>query len=210
MNDKDEYVGPIGLFGGTFNPIHYGHLRIALEVAEARHLKRVVFLPNQIPPHRGEPSVTAEDRLNMARLAIADNPLFCVDAIEAESTGYERSYTVNTLTALKYQHPRAEFTFICGSDSLMHSKWYRLNDILDMLADFCVVFRPGCSREDFELNLRQKLHIDSPKISWLQTPGITISSTDIRGLIQRGLSVRYLVPPAVEEYIEQHRLYRTA
>ena len=192
--------------GGTFNPIHYGHLRIAEQAAEALDLSAVWFIPNRVPPHRASPTVTAQHRLNMVRLAVADNPRFAVEPIEIEDESHRFSYTFDTVAALKARHPQAQFTFIGGSDSLLR-KWYRLPELIDMLEHFCAVYRPGMNRADFERIVTEKLGHIPPQIFWLETDGIDISSTKLRNLMERGQSLRYLMPQPVADYIAANGLY---
>ena len=199
----------VGFFGGTFNPIHLGHLRIAEEVADYAHLDEVMFVPNGIPPHRGNPGVLAQQRLTMVRLAVADNPRFTVNPVEVLDTVHRCNYTVDTLTALTQRHPDMSFSLICGSD-IQHQKWYRFDDIMRMLEALYVVYRPGDDAQSMASCMFERVGGNEElfaKYHWVQTDGISISSTLVRDLIAQGKSVRYLVPDAVAEYIEQRHIY---
>lgn len=206
MFQSQKITAHIGLLGGTFNPIHYGHLRIAEQAAEALGFDQVWFVPNRQPPHRENPNVTALDRLEMVRLAIKGNHLFKAESLEIDDINHQLSYTFDTINTLRKRHPQMRFSFIGGSDSLL-TKWYKLDEIMNMLEYFCIVHRPGCDRARFEQIVQQKLRRIPPQIYWLQTDGIDISSTALRTLLGNKLSVRYLLPDDVIGYICSHNLY---
>ena len=186
----------LGIFGGTFNPPHLGHLVIAEQARIQADLDRVVFVPAFQPPHKvGTGIVHPRHRLNMVRLAIRGNRQFSVSDIEIKEQGI--SYTVRTLELLKAQNPGAELFLILGSDSLRDFPSWKSPDAIRGLAELVVYPRRG-----FELS-----GADSRTALMLKSPVIGISSTELRMSIIRGESIRYLVPAPVEQYIRRHHLY---
>ena len=189
----------LGIFGGTFNPIHMGHLLIAEAAAEALELDRVIFIPAATPPHK-RPRVLAEarHRLRMVKLAIQGNPRFGCSDIEIRRGG--PSYSVETLRQLRHAMPRAEYYFLIGADSLRELHTWREASELAELCEFICVARPG------ERATRARLRGGHVR----RRPGHPAgnSSSDIRDRIARGASVRYLVPDAVRRYIQKTGLYR--
>ncbi|HEX7971530.1 MAG TPA: nicotinate-nucleotide adenylyltransferase [Thiobacillus sp.] len=210
---------PIGLLGGTFDPIHYGHLRLAEEMAEAIGLSRVLFIPAGQPPHRGAPHIAATHRLEMVRRAIAGNPRFAADAREV--TTPRPSYTVDTLTAL-----RAELGFeqplwlLLGSDAFLGlTSWHEWRRLFD-LANIAVAARPGARLmqsdampDGLKSEVSQRQVADgsaaAPAGSVLlrQMTPLDISATAIRDTLARHGSARYLLPDTVLDYINEHQLY---
>ena len=186
----------LGIFGGTFNPPHLGHLVIAEQARIQAGLDRVVFVPAFQPPHKvGSGIVQPRHRLNMVRLAIQGNRQFSVSDIEIREQGI--SYTVRTLELLKAQNPGAELFLILGSDSLRDfPSWKSPDEIRDM-AELVVYPRKG-----FEMSGE-----DNRTSLMLKSPLIEISSTELRMSVMRGESIRYLVPDPVEQYIRRHHLY---
>jgi nicotinate-nucleotide adenylyltransferase len=189
----------LGIFGGTFNPIHLGHLLIAEDAASAFKLDRVVFIPSATPPHK-RPRVlaAATDRLRMVKLAIQGNPRFACSDMEVRRGG--ASYSVETLRQLRGVMPRAQFYFIIGSDSLHELHKWKEAAALPGLCEFICVTRPG------ERVARTRLR--KARVHRLTGHPADISSSDIRQRLARGGSVRYLVPEAVRRFLERHRLYR--
>jgi nicotinate-nucleotide adenylyltransferase len=194
-------VRRLGLFGGTFDPPHLGHLALAEWAREQLHLDRVVFMPAGRPPHkRGAPVTTAVRRIAMTRLAVRGNPAFQVSTLEARRAG--PSFTVDTLRDLSALHPGARLYLLMGADSLEEfSSWHAPREIL-RLATLAVAARPGRSRRAGRRTTR------ASAIVRLDNPGIELSSSAIRARARAGRSVRYLVPDAVAAYIVRHRLYR--
>lgn len=199
----------IGILGGSFNPVHNGHLILAQDALEQFGLHRVLFIPAAQPPHK--PSVAlapAADRLAMLRLAVAGDPRFEVSDLELQRGGV--SYTVDTLRLLRAERPEAVLSFIIGGDSLreLHT-WKDIYAILD-LAELVTVARPGFRTDDLnEATLR--LRDPWPRRLAAQVASghlVEISSTDIRQRVARGRSIRYLVSGPVEQYIADHALYR--
>ena len=189
----------IGFFGGTFNPIHMGHLAIAQMAQERFKLDKVIFIPSHQPPHKNitpKELASAKDRYRMVKRAIAGNEFFEVSDVETKRAG--KSYTVDTLRHFRKIYPsKTRFFFIIGGDSLgTLATWKNIDEILK-LATFIVVNRPGYS--DIE-NIK---HLSVTK------PGIDISSSYLRERINSGKSVRYLVPEAIYRYIIKHGLYKT-
>ncbi len=188
----------IGILGGTFNPVHAGHLIIAQAVVEKYHLDSVLFVPCYQTPHtyknpRG--LVSAQHRLRMLRLAIAGNPVFKVSDIEIKKGG--KSYSIDTLRMLRDQYPKGtKFYFIIGADVLSELATWRAIKQLRRSCHFITVARAGSKP------YRQ------PRQYYLPQPLIGISSTTIRSRIKKARSIRYLVPLLVERYIIKHRLYR--
>lgn len=212
-------VRQIGILGGTFNPIHYGHLRMAQELADTLGLSEVRFIPSANPPHKPAPAVSAEHRAAMVKLAIESNPLFKLDKIELARTG--ASYTIDTLIALQEKMPEASLCLLMGSDVFrqLHT-WHRWQSLLEY-CHIVLVQRPNDSAGSKPLDailqtllqdhytemiedLSQKSH---GCITMQQISAQDISATQIRSLIQQQKSVRYLLPEAVIEYIDAHGLY---
>lgn len=195
----------IGVFGGTFDPIHYGHLVIAEDAWAYLHLEKVLFVPARQPPHKPRDSYSAfRHRVRMTELAIANNPHFVLSLIEAQRPG--PSYTVDTLRQLRAElGPNVELYFVIGMDSLANIlTWHKPAELLG-LCRIVVAERAGyhvdlAALEEALPGLRNKLEL-------IDTPELSISSTDLQQRVQRGLSIRYQVPPEVERYIYEHRLY---
>jgi nicotinate-nucleotide adenylyltransferase len=208
----------VGIFGGTFNPIHLGHLRSAEEVREAQHLDRVLFVPSATPPHKPRYGlVSAEHRLAMVRLAIAGNPYFEVSTIEIDRPG--RSYSVDTLRALRAEMPGVSFVFIMGLDAFREIDTWKEYERVFELADLVVTSRPPLGEPDLRRALpvavrarvcypdKQLEHRRENRIIFQPVSDLNISASAIRQRCRRGLSIRYLVPAAVERYITRHGLY---
>lgn len=200
--------GRIGILGGSFNPPHLGHLTMALDALEQGGLERIVFVPAAMPPHkthRGD-MASAADRLEMTRLATAGEPRFEVSDHEIRRGGL--SFTVDTLRAMKELHPGAELSLIVGGDTLRELPSWREIDQILLLCRILTVVRPGYDRE------RMKPHLpgDWPERlleNVVAGHAMDISSTDIRSRVVRDLSIRYLVPAAVAEYIARWNIYKT-
>ncbi|MBO8164158.1 MAG: nicotinate-nucleotide adenylyltransferase [Brevibacillus sp.] len=187
----------IGLMGGTFDPIHLGHLLAAEQAREQAGLDEVWFLPSRVPPHKqGEEITPAVHRLRMTELATADHPAFHVCSVELERSG--PSYTVDTLHVLLQRYPDVRFSFIIGGDMVnMLPKWHRFDELVRMV-HFIGLERPGTAAD------RQKFW---PYVTFVEMPQWDVSSTLIRRKVRAGLSIRYLVPDAVERYIKENGLY---
>ena len=196
----------LGLFGGTFDPPHFGHLLAAQEAAWQLDLERIVFLPaRQNPLKQHEVSSPADDRCEMVRLAIADNPSFELSRLDLDRP--PPSYTVDLLRAL--QAPDRELFFLVGGDILPElPRWHAPREIV-RLARLVVVNRPGAPPIDLEV-LERSLPGTRGRIHDLRIPGTDISSTDLRARVRLGRPLRYFMPRAVERYIQAHHLYRSA
>ena len=190
----------IGLYGGTFDPIHLGHLRAAETAREAFRLDLVAFLPAAVPPHREAPVTPAEDRLAMARLATAAHPRF--EAWDAELRRPGPSYTVETVSTLVSERPSDSFVLVVGADTWPEMVTWREPERLLRLVEVAVVDRPGCAPGELRLPFP-----GARGVRRAEGPSLPISATAIRERVARGLSVRFLVPDAVADYIEARRLY---
>jgi len=209
------------ILGGTFDPVHYGHLRMAEEVKECLRIERVIFIPAANPPHKEEHSFTAaEHRLNMVRLAIEGNPAFEASEREIQRGGV--SYSVETLREIAGEEPDREIHFIVGADSFNEiTSWHKYEELFQ-LANIIVVPRPGYALGQVEdvLPVAVASHFcyDEARgiyrgdggrfIRFVETTGMGISASEIRGRVKRGASIRYLLPAPVAEYIEKEGLYR--
>lgn len=210
----------IGFIGGTYNPIHLAHLRIAEEIRDDFGLDRVIFIPAASPPHKPlAGDLSFEDRCEMVRLAVADNPAFGLSRMEGERGG--TSYSIDTFRALRRDHPHDELYFIMGSDSFADIGTWKQSIELFGYINFVVVGRPGCIElslqravpvaiaEEFcyhEAELRL-VHSSGHSVYYRLGVPLDISSSAIRDLVRRGRSIKYLVHPAVERYIKDHTLY---
>ncbi|MCD4781473.1 MAG: nicotinate-nucleotide adenylyltransferase [Candidatus Omnitrophica bacterium] len=186
----------IGILGGTFNPLHIGHLAIAQVALEKKRLDSVVFVPSFWPPHKSTKNViSAKHRYSMVRLAIEDNPYF--DICDYEIKRRKKSYSIDTVRFFEAQYPEgAKFFFIIGEDSLETlQQWRDIDEILKIVS-FVVVNRPGMDKGQSKI-----------KVSSVTMPGLDVSSSYIRKRTTSGNSIHYLVPPAVCEYIKKHHLY---
>ncbi|RLQ08196.1 nicotinate-nucleotide adenylyltransferase [Micromonospora sp. BL1] len=196
----EEDIRRVGIMGGTFDPIHHGHLVAASEVADRFGLDEVVFVPTGQPWQKAEEAVTpAEDRYLMTVIATASNPRFQVSRVDIDRGG--PTYTVDTLRDLRAEYgPKAQLFFITGADALERIlSWKDLDEALE-LAHFIGVTRPG-----FELTDK---HLPADSVSLVQVPAMAISSTDCRARVARGEPVWYLVPDGVVQYIAKRRLYQ--
>jgi nicotinate-nucleotide adenylyltransferase len=199
----------IGIFGGTFDPVHTGHLILAEQGREQGRLDEVWFVPAAHPPHKDEPTLTRfEQRVEMLALSIAGNPAFLIDELEKERPG--PSYTADTLSELRSRHPTHEFWLLIGSDTLLDlPHWHQPQRVLEQ-ASLLVIDRPGSAVLTAE-QVREQLHLPGQtplRLDVIETPQIDISSRDLRRRAAAGRSLRYFLPRAVECYIHEKRLYR--
>jgi nicotinate-nucleotide adenylyltransferase len=213
----------IGVFGGTFNPIHFGHLRPALEITEALQLREMRLIPSALPPHREEPEVDAQWRLRMVQAAAASEPRFVVDDRELRRAG--PSYTVDTLTSLRQEIGNEAMGLLIGMDAFLDLQtWHQWERLIE-LAHLIIMQRPSVYTPE---QYREKMHpevralVDRCSVSqwrqlhdtgcgrlWFQAvTQLDISATKIRDSINAGNSVRFLTPDSVVEIIENHQLYR--
>jgi len=197
----------LGLFGGTFDPIHLGHLILAEQCREAVGLDRVWFIVAGEPPHkRGLARTSVAHRLEMARLAVAGHPAFEVSDVEAVRPGPH--YSVETLEEVNRLRPEDDLFFLIGADSLVDLPTWREPDRIARLATIVVVNRPGV--EEVGARPLPDFGPDSRPLQFVTIPPIGVASHDLRGRLAEGRSVRYMVPRAVEAYIDAHGLYRPA
>jgi len=196
----------LGLFGGTFDPPHFGHLVVAQDAVERLALDRLLFVVAGLPPHKvGQRLSPPELRLEMVRAAVAGNPAFGVSAVEMERHG--PTYTVDTLRTLREMHPKTELFFLLGTDQLAEfHEWREPEDIVS-LATLVAMAREGAAVDPVStMILPADLKVDFVRIPVTR---LDVSSTDIRSRVQEGRSVRYLVPPEVHRIMEDHGLYRS-
>jgi nicotinate-nucleotide adenylyltransferase len=201
----------IGIFGGTFDPVHLGHLILAENCREQGRLDQVWFVPAAAPPHKLDRPITSfERRVEMLRLAVAGNPAFQISELERDRPG--PSFTVDTLTELRRQHPDHDFFLLIGSDTLADLPLWREPAHIVDLAELLVWLRPGYpSLTAGQLQATLRLPETSRvQLQVVEGPLINISSSDLRRRAATGRTLRYQVPRAVEVYVETHRLYATA
>lgn len=196
----------LGVFGGSFDPIHNGHLFVAEAVREACALERVLFVPTRGGPHRPAPLTDGDERAQMVRLAIAANPAFALD--ESDLSPEASGYTVDLLPRLQQRYPDHALTFIVGGDSLVRARWHRLEAILEMVAAFVVAPRDDVSQDELDEALAGLDPEHRAKVQLLELPLVRESATLIRSRLAAHRSVRYLVPEPVYRYIVDRGLYR--
>jgi nicotinate-nucleotide adenylyltransferase len=198
----------LGIFGGSFNPVHHGHLIAAQDALEAFALDRVLFVPCAQPPHKPAAVMApAADRRAMLELAIADNPRFELCTLELDRGGV--SYTVDTLRALRERHPGETLAFIIGVDTLseLHT-WRAIGEVLEM-AEIVTLIRPGTPPErwsDAALGLPPPWP-ERLRARMVHGHAVEISSSDVRRRLAEGREIRYFVPPRVEQYLRARRMY---
>lgn len=207
----------IGIFGGSFDPIHYGHLRPALELLHALSLDHIRFIPAGQPPHRGAPRASAELRLAMVKAAVADEPRFQVD--ERELLRATPSYTLDTLAELRREFPGAVLVLIVGMDAFLgFPSWHRWREIFD-LSHVAVAHRPGWVLQSegalaevlqvrLSMNAGEALSTPAGRVLMLPVTQLEISSTRVRELAAAGGDIRYLLPEAVRALIQNSNCYR--
>ncbi|MGB8518101.1 MAG: nicotinate-nucleotide adenylyltransferase [Gallionella sp.] len=212
---------PIGILGGTFDPIHYGHLRLAEEMLELAGLRQIRFIPTGIPSHRTVPQVSAQQRSAMVKLAIADQPAFVLDEREVRRTS--KCYTVDTLRELRAEMGEQQpLCLLMGGDAFLQLQTWHEWESLFGLAHIVVGYRPGFPIEERIHHAPQKLREHYQKrlcaatllrekahggIAVLGIPKLEISATVIRSRVAEQRSIRYLLPNTVADYIHQHQLY---
>ncbi|OIQ83968.1 putative nicotinate-nucleotide adenylyltransferase [mine drainage metagenome] len=209
----------IGILGGTFDPIHFGHLRLAQEMGESLELDEVRFIPAARPPHRSEPHCTAPHRAAMVQAAIAGNPLFALDTRELERSG--PSYMVDTLSSLRAELGKQQpLMLLLGTDAFLGlPTWHRWKQLLD-LCHVCVAHRPGFRLDADNPEMAPELRIEwqsrfqdtlpataSGHILLREITALDISASRIRHTLMHHRSPRYLMPDAVFDYIHTHHLY---
>jgi nicotinate-nucleotide adenylyltransferase len=212
----------IGILGGTFDPVHFAHLRLAEELADAIGLSRIRFIPTGTPPHRSAPRVAASHRLEMLRLAVSGNPRFEADDREVRRQGI--CYTFDTLSELREELGHRPLCLLMGSDAFCAlTTWYRWEELFD-LAHIVIAHRPGYSLQQLQVSLPaplrraylQRLSTSTGILRYesagsvlpLEITGLDIAATRIRARLADGKSPRYLVPDAVLDYIAANHLYK--
>lgn len=196
----------IGIMGGTFNPIHMGHLIIAELARETFELEEVIFVPDKNPPHKQEQVIEASHRYKMTELAIANNKYFTISDVELKRSGY--SYTIDTILHFKKQFgENTEFYFICGTDSIQDLPNWKYIDKLLTICHFIGATRPDGS-ETIENIIKYFGKIGEEKIHLFVIPKLEISATDLRNRLYHNKSVRYIVPEKVRKYIADHKIYK--
>jgi nicotinate-nucleotide adenylyltransferase len=216
----------IGIYGGAFNPVHYGHLRTAEDVYEALSLDRILFIPSGRTPFDKPDLAKASHRLEMIRKAIRGNRHFAVSDLEIKSRS--KSYTVDTVKRLKKQYQRSELFFILGIDAFLDLPYWKQPDRLMELVSFIVISRPGCTftalysspylrgmskkvLKELDHGRRRTQHGDSAgnrKIVLCNVTALNISASDIRNIINTGKSINYLLPDSVKSYIISNNVYK--
>lgn len=202
----------IGIFGGTFDPIHYGHLRSALELKELFELDHIRLIPCAQPVHRDEPSATAAQRLEMLQIALQNQPDFVVDGQELERTG--GSYTFYTLEKLRFDYPNESLLLFIGSDAFNEfTTWFRWRELFNF-AHIVVITRPNSALNPLDDFFKSRLTNDKSQLKQLagrlffqEITQLAISATAIRGMIATKQNPRFLLPDAVLDYIFKHQLY---
>lgn len=211
----------IGIFGGTFDPIHWGHLRSAEEVGETYRLDRVIFIPASMPPHKsGRTTTPAKDRLRMVRLAVAGNPRFAVSTVELARPGL--SYSIDTIREFAGKLKTGDsLYFIIGLDAFREiGTWKDFGEIFS-LCNFIVTSRPGSKEHNplkgtgvavkklfcYDPKRNNYLHRSGTRVHFIELTDIAISASEIRALVRQRKSIRYLVPSAVETFIKRRGLY---
>ncbi len=198
----------LGLFGGTFDPVHNAHLFVAEAARVELGLEKMIFLPTRGSHHRGGPMTSIDDRLAMLRAAIAANPAFALD--ETDLDEHATGYSADLLPRLRARFPEDELTFVVGGDSLVDSPWQRFDAVLGALDTFAIAPRAERAPERVDGLLASLSPADRAKFRFLEIPALNGSATLVRAQLARGGSVRYLVPEPVARYIDAHGLYRTA
>lgn len=206
MSGRARAAGPVerlGIFGGTFDPPHVGHLALAEWAREELCLDRVLFVPAGSPPHKqGARRTAAARRVAMTRAAVRGNPAFSVSTLETSRRG--PSWTVDTLNQLAAANPGAELWLLMGADMFATLGTWRDSGVIVKLARIAVALRPGAKAP------RRGSGVKGARVKWLANPGIEVSSSAVRERARAGRSVRYLVPDPVARLIARHRLYRSA
>ena len=207
---KAEKKHKVGIMGGTFDPIHMGHLMLAQSAYEELGLEKVVFMVAGNPPHKSSRSDVADvsHRVKMTEMAIEDDIRFEMNLIETYSK--KTSYTYETLQKLTESNPENEYYFIIGEDSLVDFSKWKNPEIISKLCKIAVGHRPGSSFEDISKILEIRNNEYNDCFVLVRTPGIDISSSVVRDRLDNGLSVRYYIPDKVFEYINAHNLYNAA
>lgn len=204
-----ENCTKIAIMGGTFDPIHHGHLASAETVRAEFGFDKIIFIPSGIPPHKDAKHVTdCERRYLMTSNAIASNDFFDISRIEIEREG--NTYTIDTVKEIKqqYSHSNTELYFITGADAVLEIlTWYNAEELLQ-ICSFIAITRPGYQNQKLSEQVEYLRREKKANIFFLEVPALAISSTDIRDRVQHGKPIKYLVPDSVENFIYKYRLYQ--
>lgn len=200
-------MADIGILGGTFDPPHFGHLRLASLFKEALKLDRILIMPSCIPPHKSDKGTSSADRLEMCRLAAEEADFLEVCDIELRRGG--KSYTVDTMRHLTYQHPKDNFFFLMGGDMfLCFDKWRCYEEIFN-LCTICAISREAeHSAQELTAFAKKLFGEEYKKVKILKTEPMEVSSTEVRGALAHGDDISSLVPEKVRQYISERGLYR--
>lgn len=206
MQDRNRKLEKIGIMGGTFDPIHNGHLVIAENAREQYALDQVLFIPTGHSPLKHKQQITSgSHRCAMVSMAIADNPQFVLDEIEVNSP--EISYTFHTINKLKKDYISCELFFILGADSLFDFESWRSPDLILESCSILAAYRKHQRQEEFFRHIAYLNEKYPGKFHPLDTPNLEVSSQEIRQRVRHGQTIRYLVPKTVETYIQENKLY---
>ena len=198
----------VGIMGGTFNPIHYGHLFLAENAMEQNNLDEILFMPSKKPPHKNSQDLVSDEyRIDMVRLAIQDNPHFTLSTMEFEREGY--TYTADTLTILTNAHPDTDYYFMIGADSLFMMEDWKTPQIIFNLSTILVAGRDHMQGNQLDRQIKHLEKTYGARIIPFDMPAIEISSAEIRKRIADKKTIRYYVTKEVMEYVADHRLYET-
>jgi nicotinate-nucleotide adenylyltransferase len=209
----------IGILGGTYNPIHFGHLRAAEEIRKAFDLEKIIFIPSARPPHKEKEVIYPSHRFAMVNLAIEKNPYFFSSDVELKRQ--DKSYSIETINHFRQKYGKAEFFLILGTDAFLEIETWKNYKNLFSLCNFIVISRPGYGKRsgkdllpaeisrDFSYDRKKKRYIYRGGFStyFQKITLLDISSKKIRKYIREGKSIKYLLPEKVREYIAEHRLY---
>lgn len=202
MNNKKK----IGLMGGTFNPIHIGHLVIAEEIRNSLNLDKVIFIPTGNPPHKDNKGlISAKHRYIMTLLATSSNPCFDVSDIEVKKSS--TSYSVDTIKEFKKKYPNSELYFITGADAILEIETWKNTKELLGLCKFIAATRPGYKIKELKKGIKKLENKYNQKISYVSVAPLDISSTYIRKRIKAKKTVKYILPDAIIQYIKKNNLY---
>ncbi len=197
----------IAIMGGTFDPIHYGHLVTAEAVMHEYQIDRVLFIPSGQPPHKTDSQVTsAEHRYLMTLLATETNPSFFSSRIEIDREGY--TYTIDTIHELQKMYPETELYFITGADAFSNILTWKNPEVLLSSCHFVAATRPGYSRKKAAPQIEAVMERHADTLHYLEVPALSISSSEIRERVKDGRPIKYLLPETVENYIYKHGLYQ--
>ncbi len=197
----------VGIMGGTFDPIHIGHLILAECAYEQFELDTVLFLPSGNPPHKRDRRDGASDkeRLDMVALAIQDNPHFVLDSEEMQRSGF--TYTFETLRLMKERHPQTDYYFIIGADSLMSFDTWKNPEMISRNCILLAAVRDQMEADQMEQKMKELHRRFGARIRFLHSPNVDVSSTQLRDLYRKGQSVRYYIPDRVIDYIRENSVY---